>query len=253
MFAALCSADIDRKPDEGNYSSALAETDSTALIEKQIQSIIRLEPVGMEFYEAMATKVGKVGGSGCLMGALAGALVGTVAAGPLGAGAFAVKGCAYAGFVSGLIAAIDSPFVHWRQATKAAYRARKAYTLSFVWLNIDAFDVIGADASKVKSIVNKKYRACAKRYHPDKLPNEATEKHRESASTKFANCMFAKAYIVAFQRAYGTLDPEDQGEGARKFLEDFAGVWASKFGTTETITDTEAEQWIHAVRHHTEL
>jgi len=250
------SGDSEEAPTHaGTHSgNSAALVDTEALIETQIYDIIELKPAGREFYEAAAKKVGKLGAAGCTMGALAGALLGSVV-GPVGAAVGGAKGCAGAGFVMGLIAAVEAPFAHWSKATKAAYRARKAYTLSLTWLDIDAFEFVGVDLAKAKSIVHGRFRKMALRYHPDKLPSAATEQHRERAKTKLANCKFAKAYILAFQKKYGVLDPEDD-EHAQGFLRTFAGAWAANFGSNEgagSMSPQQVAEWMSAVKHHVDL
>jgi hypothetical protein len=209
----------------------------------------------MEFYTAETAKAGKVGGAGCMMGALAGAILGSIG-GFGGSATLAAKGCGVLGFGSGLIRVIEAPFKHWSKAAQAAYRARKAYRLSFAWLDADAFELAGRSEATVQSIVEKKVRKCALRYHPDKLPPGSTQKHRENAATRLANCLFARAYILAFQRKYGNLDPEDDGPGARQFLEEFAGSWAAALGTNDgpgSMSLHQIDEWMNAVKHHTEL
>jgi len=261
LLPALCAAtaladspseEHDILTDAHNPDAAKAE----ALIEQQIQSIIELEPAGREFYSRAALKTGKMGGSGCIMGGLVGALLGTAMGGPVAGAALAAKYCLGLGSIMAFSAIADAPFSHWSQSAQAAYRARKAYSVSFAWLNIDAFDIVGADAAKVEGIVKKHFRKCALRYYPDKIPPTATETHRENAAMKFANCKFAKAYILAFQKRYGVLDPEDTGDAARAFLESFAGVWASRFGTSEGIGSLGADQvaeWLAAIKNHAQL
>jgi len=236
--------------------SADGDADAEALIEKHVDSIIELKPAGIDFYTRSAKKVGKVGGAGCVLGALAAALIGTAAAGPLGTAIGAAKGCAGGGFTFGLFAALEAPFKHWGESAQAAYRARKAYLVSFGWLGIEAFDIVGAPLGKVHDLVKKHFRECAKKYHPDKLPPQATQTHKDNAAIKFANCKFAKAYIVAFQNKYGVLDPEDTGDAAREFLDKFAGSWAATFGTNEGIGSLDATQtaeWMSAIKNHAEL
>lgn len=232
-------------------------TNTDALIEKQINSIIELEPAGRDFYVSAAKKAGQVGGSGCILGALSGAMLGFASGGPVGSAFGAAKGCVGAGFVSSLIAAIDAPFQEWTRSNQAAYRARKAYTLSFAWLDIDAFDLVGADPPRAQALVNGQFRKCALRYHPDKLPDTASERHRDSASVKLANCRFAKSYVLAFWRKYGMLDPEDTGRGAQEFLEKFAGAWAAAFGAHDrgdgALTPDQVAEWMAAIKHHAAL
>lgn len=226
------------------------------LIEKQVQSIIELQSVGKDFYIRTARTTGKVSGTGCVLGGLVSALLGTAAAGPFGGATLALKYCAGVGGLFALLAAIDSPFTHWHESVQAAYRARKAYAVSFSWLDIDAFDVIGADLSKVDDIVRKHFRQCALRYHPDKLPFQATQTHRDNAAMKFANCKFAKAYILKFQQKYGVLDPEDNGAASKAFLERFAGAWAATFGSSDGVGSLDGNQvaeWLSAIKHHAEL
>jgi hypothetical protein len=88
------------------------------------------------------------------------------------------------------------------------------------------------------------------------LPATATERHKDSAQTKLANCLFGKHYILAFQKRYGELDPEDKGPGGRKFLQDFAGEWAARFGSNDgpgSFTEDHVEEWMTEVKHHNEL
>mmetsp|Transcript_113093 Transcript_113093/g.200550 ORF Transcript_113093/g.200550 Transcript_113093/m.200550 type:complete len:260 (-) Transcript_113093:32-811(-) len=226
------------------------------LIEKQVKSIIELQPVSKDFYIRTARKTGKVSGSGCVLGGLVGALLGTAAAGPIGGAALALKYCAGVGGLFALLAAVDSPFSHWHESVQAAYRARKSYVVSFSWLDIDAFEVVGADPEKVDGIVRRQFRQCALRYHPDKLPLQATQTHRETAAMKFANCKFAKAYILKFQKKYGVLDPEDTGAASKEFLHKFAGAWAATFGSSDGIGSLDGSQvaeWLSAIKHHAEL
>lgn len=236
-------------------ANTCAAADSECLVEKQIDAIIELRPVARDFYVKSARKIGKSSGSACILGGLVGALLGS-AAGPLGAATGAAQLCAGGGFLMGLLAAIDVPSSHWAQSLQAAYRARKAYSVSFAWLDIDAFDIIGADPDKMHDIVGRHFRKCAVRYHPDKLPTEASVTHRDNAATKFANCKFAKAYILSFQKRYGILDPEDTGTAAQEFLRKFAGAWAASLGTNDGIGSLDATQvaeWMASVKHHVEL
>jgi hypothetical protein len=113
----------------------------SALIQKQVNGIIELKPIGMEFYTSIAKKVGKAGGANCILGGLAGAILSSFA-GPVAMGLGAVKGCAMTGFATSLLMLIDAPFAHWSTSMRAAYRARKAYELSFQWLDIDAFELL---------------------------------------------------------------------------------------------------------------
>ena len=64
------------------------------------------------------------------------------------------------------------------------------------------------------------------------------------------------SYILAFQKKYGVLDPEDTGDAAKAFLESFAGAWAATLGTSDGIGSLDANQvaeWLSAIKHHTEL
>lgn len=237
-------------------ADALVSSDDEAVIAHHVDSIIELKAAGLDFYTKAAKRVGKMTGAGCILGALSGALVGGLTAGPAGALYAAATPCLGGGIMFGIMAAIDAPLKHWSDSAKAAYRARKAYMMSFVWLNIDGFDVVGADQAKAAGIVSKAFRKCAMRYHPDKLPKTATDIHRQHAETKLANCKFGKAYLLAFQKRYGVLDPEDRGPGARKFLETFAGAWAAAFGANDgdgSLSLEQVEEWLSAVKHHTEM
>jgi hypothetical protein len=255
LAAFLVSAFSDLAYIDAN-AEALIDPNAEAIIERQIQSIIELEPLGKDFYLRTAQKAGKQAGTGCIMGGLVGALLGTAAGGPVGGAALAAKYCVGGGSLMALFGVVDAPFSHWSQSAQAAYRARKAYSVSFAWLDIDAFDIVGATPSKVEHIVAQHFRKCALRYHPDKIPATASHTHHENAAVKFANCKFAKTYILAFQRKYGVLDPEDTGAEAEAFLEKFAGAWAAKFGTSDGIGSLGANQvaeWLTAVQNHAQL
>lgn len=227
-----------------------------AVIEKFVHSVVSLEPAGLDFYKKAAKSMGKLGGLGCIVGGVLGGLAGS-SAGPIGAAAGAAKGCGSASFVSGLLAALDAPGRRWSQATQAAYRARKAYRLSFGWLELDPYDVVGVDVAKAKATVNKANRDCAKRYHPDKVW-QRPETHRKIAQTKLANCEFARTYIPAFQGRYGNLDPFDEGQASKKFLIDFAGAWAATlFGSNDkgsgALSQAEVDEWMSEIKHFTKV
>lgn len=243
-----------QQPQPGTFNLPVC-ADSECLIQSQIDSIIEMKAAGKEFYLASARRVTKTGAAGCVLGALIGALTGA-AAGPLGAAVGAAGHCAGGGFLMGLLAALDAPFKHWGEATQAAYRARRAYSVSFEWLDIDAHELVGKDQQETSGLVNARFRKCALRYHPDKLPEQTPQAHREKAELKFANCKFAKAYILAFQKKYGLLDPLDAGSGAQEFLKKFAGVWAAQFGCNDCAGSLSAHhvaEWLSAIKQHAEL
>jgi uncharacterized membrane protein len=248
-IAAVLSSDS-QSPDG---SDAFID-DSEALVASQIKSIIELKPLGLDFYTASAKKVARNAGAACIMGALGGALLGAMG-GAVGMTIGGAKGCAAMASIMAAITAIDAPFAHWSKSAQAAYRARRAYVLACAWLDIDAFEFVGADHAKAKSIVHSQFRKKALKYHPDKLPPTATPKHHEIAKEKLTNCIFAKFYILAFQNKYGVFDPDDpvHSEG---FLQAFAGAWAAAFGSNQGpgIESPEmVSEWMLTVKTHKEL
>merc|ERR1719169_421645 len=86
---------------------------------------------------------------------------------------------------------------------KAAFRARKAYLMSFKWLNVEALDLAGADHAKVVKTVDSAFRQCALKYHPDRLPAGATAKHRENAEYKLAVRKLVLSILTMFRGGSG--------------------------------------------------
>jgi len=230
---------------DDNHIDIVDDSSEDALVLKRVGEVIELQPAGMEFYVDSAKKVGGHTALGCAVGGLAGALLGSPGGLPVAA-LTAAKMCAWVSAAGGLAQMIDCPFSHWSKSVKAAYRARKAYKAGLTWLHIDDFELAGANIDR---LVSKKFRKCALKYHADKIPSHANEAQRERALHKFANCKFAKYYIRKFVAKYGLLDPEDTGNEFKAFLQKFAGVWATRFGHHDRMTDAEVEEWINDIKH----
>ena len=68
---------------------------------------------------------------------------------------------------SSVIAAADKVSSHWSRAMKVAHRIRVAYVKSIEWLGLMEFDLVGTSPQKLDTLVNRHFRQCAKRHHPD--------------------------------------------------------------------------------------
>jgi hypothetical protein len=168
-------------------------------------------------------KTAKTTGATCLLGGLFGILTGGGAQGGM-------LGCKVAAGVMAVTTIVDELGAHWSEQMRRGLKAWRLYKWSFDSLQCDPWES-----------PEKKYRQCALKNHPDKLPQDADEKRREFAAQKFANCRFAVHYIRVFRKKYGVLDVSEVS-ARTGFLKAFAGVWATTFSEEDRMQDSEIDE-----------
>ena len=105
---------------------------------------------------------------------------------------------------------------------KVAHRIRVAYVKSIEWLGLMEFDLVGTSPQKLDTLVNRHFRQCAKRHHPDHHMSKPAA-HQEEHAERFANCKFARVFLKEVHPKYGSIGSKAHEKDVFAFYTEVAG------------------------------
>lgn len=203
--------------------------DDQQLIEAKVRELVEVNTVSIETLK----KAAKTAMGSSSVACVAGGMFGFLFMGPGGA----ALACKLSAAMQVSLSAMDSLNRHWNEKLRRGHQVWKLYVWSYTALDSAPWEDAGS-----------KYRRCAIEHHPDKLPKDLGNDEREWHLGKLANCKFANAYIKMFRSKWGETLQAHRSDDARIFLQSYAGVWASSFGTNPDVSEQELDEVIEELK-----
>lgn len=230
--------DSEAKENESWSHGAVQVVDDQALIEAKVRDLIEINQISREKLASIGKRAFQAGGLGCATGGIFGFLF-------MGPGGLAL-GCKFTSIITATVTVADQIGKHWSEQLRRARSVWRLYQWSFEALGAKPWDDLGT--------AQKKYRACAKEHHPDKLGPDLDKDEKEWHVRKLGECQFANAFIKLFQRRWGAGLQAHKRQHTLDFLKSYAGVWASTFGSEGGVTEAELEEVMASLQGgHSEL